>query len=232
MPLFYYKYYGMERCFMAFIYKITNNLNQKFYIGFTSQKNPKWRFNQHLSTARSGKKNNQPIIRAIRKYGEENFSFEILLEGEEKFLLTEEEQRLIEELKPEYNATFGGEGVLGYKHTEKTKEIISNLHNGRKESEEHKKWRSERIKEGWKTISDDKKIEYSKNRLEKSNQRIEIEIEGIRFKSMNEAARWAVDKYGIGRNTALRYIKEGRSFSNKKLLNHNYNGKYKGSKYL
>ena len=49
---------------------------------------------------------------------------------------------------------------------------------------------------------------------------------------MNEAARWAVDKYGIGRNTALRYIKEGRSFSNKKLLNHNYNGKYKDSKYL
>ena len=217
---------------MAFIYKITNNLNQKFYIGFTSQKNPKWRFNQHLSTARSKKRNNQPIIRAIKKYGEENFSFEVLLEGEEKFLLNIEEPRLIAELKPEYNATFGGEGILGYKHTEITKKNIGNLHTGKKESEEHKKWRTKKIKEGWKNVSLNKKIDYAKNHLEKNTQRIEIEIEGIKFKSMNEAARWAVDKYGIGRNTALRYLKEGRLFSNKKLLNHNYDGKYKGSKYL
>jgi group I intron endonuclease len=222
----------MERCFMAFIYKITNNLNQKFYIGFTSQKNPKWRFNQHLSTARSKRKNNQPIIRAIRKYGEENFLFEVILEGDEKFLLDVKEPRLIEELKPKYNVTLGGEGILGYKHTEATKQIIGNLHSGRKESEDHKNWRSKRIKEGWKNVSLNKKIDYAKNYLEKNTQRIEIEIEGIKFKSMNEAARWAVDKYDIGRNTALRYIKEGRSFSNKKLLNHNYNGKYKGSKYL
>lgn len=222
----------MERCFMAFIYKITNNLNQKFYIGFTSQKNPKWRFNQHLSTARSKKKNNQPIIRAIRKYGEENFSFEIILEGNEKFLLDVEEPRLIKELKPEYNATFGGEGILGYKHTEETKIKCGLTRFGKTESEEHKKWRTKKIKEGWKNVSLDKKIDYAKNHLEKNTQRIEIEIEGIKFRSMNEAARWAVDKYGIGRNTALRYLKEGRLFSNKKLLNHNYDGKYKGSKYL
>jgi group I intron endonuclease len=73
---------GWEYVLCLFIYKITNNINEKFYIGFTSQKNPKWRFNQHLSTARSKKKNNQPIIKAIRKYGEENFSFEIILEGD------------------------------------------------------------------------------------------------------------------------------------------------------
>jgi group I intron endonuclease len=217
---------------MGFIYKITNNLNKKFYIGFTSQENPKWRFHQHLSTARSKKKNNQPIIRAIRKYGEENFSFEIILKGDKNFLLITEEPRLIKELKPEYNATLGGEGIIGYKHTEKTKKIISNLHNGRKESEDHKKWRSKKLKEGWENVPVNKKIIYAKNRLEKNTQRIEIEVEGIKFKSMNEAARWVVDKYGIGRNTALRYLKEGRPFSNKKLLNHNYNATYKDSKYL
>ena len=232
MPLFYYKYYGMERCFMAFIYKITNNINEKFYIGFTSQKNPKYRFHQHLSTARSKKKNNQPIIRAIRKYGEENFSFEVLIEGDEKFLLNVEEPRLIKELNPEYNATFGGEGVLGYKHTKKTKNIIKQLHKGRKESEEHKNWRSQKIKEGWENVSLNKKIDYAENHLDKNTQRIEVEIEGIKFKSMNEAARWAVDKYGIGRNTAIRYIKEGRSFSNKKQMNRIYDGKYRSTKHL
>lgn len=217
---------------MAFIYKITNDINGKFYIGFTSQKNPKLRFNQHLSSARSKKLNNQPIIRAIKKYGEDNFSFDILLEGDEDFLLKKEEPRLIEELKPEYNATFGGEGVLGYKHTEKTKEIIKNLHIGKKESEEHKNWRSMKIREGWENVSLDEKVNYAKNYLEKSTQRIEIEVEGIKFKSINEAARWAVDKYSIGRNTAIRYIKEGRSFSNKKQLNYSYNGTYKATKYL
>ena len=218
--------------FVAFIYKITNNINGKFYIGFTSQKNPKLRFNQHLSSARSKKLNNQPIIRAIKKYGEDNFSFDILLEGDEDFLLKKEEPRLIEELKPEYNATFGGEGILGYKHTEKTKEIIKNLHIGKKESEEHKNWRSMRIREGWENVSLDEKVNYAKNYLEKNTQRIEIEVEGIKFKSINEAARWAVDKYSIGRNTAIRYIKEGRSFSNKKQLNYSYNGTYKATKYL
>jgi predicted GIY-YIG superfamily endonuclease len=72
---------------MAFIYKIKNNLNEKFYIGFTTQKNPIIRFRQHISTARYNTKNNQPIIRAIRKYGEENFSFQILLEGESNFFI-------------------------------------------------------------------------------------------------------------------------------------------------
>ena len=89
-----------------------------------------------------------------------------------------------------------------------------------------------RIKEGWENVSLDEKVNYAKNYLEKNTQRIEIEVEGIKFKSINEAARWAVDKYSIGRNTAIRYLKEGRSFSNKKQLNYSYNGTYKASKYL
>ena len=103
---------------------------------------------------------------------------------------------------------------------------------GKKESEEHKKWRSRKVKDGWKNQTKEKKIQISNKKLESNSQKIQIEIEGIKFKSINEAARWAVDKYSIGRNTAIRYIKEGRSFSNKKLLNYNYNGTYKGSKYL
>lgn len=217
---------------MAFIYKITNNINQKFYIGFTGQKIPMRRFNQHLSSARSERKNNQPIIRAIRKYGEENFSFEILLEGEEKFLLNVEEPRLIKELKPEYNSTLGGEGILGYKHTEETKIKCGLSTLGRKESEEHKRWRSQKIKEGWKNQNVNKKIEVSNSKLNSNSQRIEIQIEGIKFKSINDAARWAMDKYGIGRNTAIRYIKEGRSFSNKKQMNRIYDGKYRSTKHL
>jgi hypothetical protein len=95
-----------------------------------------------------------------------------------------------------------------------------------------KEWRAKKIKDGWDNQSNEKKIEIASNTLNCNTQRIEIEVEGIKFKSINEAARWAVDKYSIGRNTAIRYIKEGRSFSNKKQLNYNYNGTYKATKYL
>jgi len=139
---------------------------------------------------------------------------------------------LIKELKPKYNSTLGGEGILGYKHTEETKIKCGLSTLGRKESEEHKRWRSQKIKEGWKNQNVNKKIEVSNSKLNSNSQRIEIEIEGIKFKSINDAARWAMDKYGIGRNTAIRYIKEGRSFSNKKQMNRIYDGKYRSTKHL
>ena len=73
------------------------------------------------------------------------------MEGDEDFLLKKEEPRLIEELKPEYNATFGGEGVLGYKHTEKTKEIMLRLESRKKRAKS--RWLATF---GKKTSNDDK----------------------------------------------------------------------------
>lgn len=57
---------------MAIIYKITNTLNGKFYIGQTIQSLIK-RFNGHKTDARVNNKTNQSLHNAIRKYGFENF---------------------------------------------------------------------------------------------------------------------------------------------------------------
>lgn len=54
------------------IYKITNLVNNKCYIGQTKQKNPYFRFKQHKYTK------NRILYYAIKKHGVENFSFEII----------------------------------------------------------------------------------------------------------------------------------------------------------
>lgn len=55
---------------MAFIYKITNLVNGKVYIGKTEETIEK-RFRQHLSESNKDRCKNRPLYRAIRKYGKE-----------------------------------------------------------------------------------------------------------------------------------------------------------------
>jgi hypothetical protein len=57
------------------IYKITNLINNKVYIGQTTT-NPDFRWKCHRQAAASGK--DYPISRAIRKYGIENFTFDLI----------------------------------------------------------------------------------------------------------------------------------------------------------
>jgi len=83
-----------------FIYKITNTINNKCYIGQTAN-NPKIRFKQHRSMKNCG---NQAIYRAFRKYGIENFTFNVILE-----CCTEDVNYYEEQCILLYNS-FGGSG--------------------------------------------------------------------------------------------------------------------------
>jgi hypothetical protein len=130
-----------------------------------------------------------------------------------------------------HNKTDGGDGVSGLIHSEETKNKCRKSRLGYKEDFSHKKWRSEKISEGWKNIPDEKRLDIIKNSIETNTQRIEVELEGIRFKSINQAARWAMSKYFVSRNTAIRYIKEERDFSDKKQNWREYNGSYTSTKY-
>ena len=60
------------------IYKVTNNINQKVYIGQSVDIYSRW--NHHKSCCKNKKchEYNSPFYRALRKYGEDNFTFEIL----------------------------------------------------------------------------------------------------------------------------------------------------------
>ena len=102
------------------IYKITNLINNKIYIGQTVHPNKRWQEHQQRAKAHY---DDYPIHLAINKYGAENFSFEIL-EWTEQY--DDEEARLIKKyntISPNgYNLIEGGHSpiMLGEDHPRNT----------------------------------------------------------------------------------------------------------------
>lgn len=107
---------------MAIVYIAINIVNGKRYIGATS-KALNTRVSQHKSFARRGFK--YPLYKAIRKYGEDAIEFSALRVCENFEDALKWEVKLIKKLKPEYNATAGGEGQLGLKPSKKNREAIA-----------------------------------------------------------------------------------------------------------
>ena len=60
------------------IYKITNKINQHFYIGMSVDIKKRWNDHKLKSLRKNDKEYEKPLYRAFRKYGFDNFNFEIL----------------------------------------------------------------------------------------------------------------------------------------------------------
>lgn len=115
------------------IYKVTNQINQKSYVGKTELPF-NIRKNNHLSDTRRGCQ--FAFHRALRKHGEENFLWEIIEDGiEDKTLLDEKERYYIALYKsfgPKgYNMSEGGEGQTGWVPSEETRAKWSEQRKGR-----------------------------------------------------------------------------------------------------
>jgi hypothetical protein len=148
------------------IYRTTNNLNGKIYIGKHQTLNP------NDSYYGSGK----AIVNAIKKHGKENFTKEILFIFETEEEMNNKERELITEefvlREDTYNMGVGGEGGAHFKGRKHSKESIiksvetrikngnnvcspekrkyfSDLYKNRKFSEESKKKMSDSAKKRW-----------------------------------------------------------------------------------
>lgn len=93
---------------MGYIYKITNDINNKVYIGKTEFDVQK-RFQEHIKDSKKNSKN-RPLYKAMNKYGVQHFSIEIIeecdnLEQREKYWI-----KYYDSYKNGYNATLGGDG--------------------------------------------------------------------------------------------------------------------------
>lgn len=94
---------------MGYIYKITNDINDKIYVGQTIY-NIKNRFSNHICSAKRNEKTK--LYNAMRKYGIEHFSISVIEECKDE-LLNEREIYFISKLntiKNGYNISNGGEG--------------------------------------------------------------------------------------------------------------------------
>lgn len=182
-----------------YIYKITNLINNKIYVGQTINS-----YNKSKDYMGSGRQ----IKQAIKKYGIENFKKEVITEGNyNKELLNELEKHYIRlynsnNSKIGYNLASGGYSAHGYKHSaeqnqnksirqkghltsEQTKQKISAAQKGRIFSEETKRKMSISQKtkplmkeETKRKISESSKYRYSNPDNKKSNYQIWLEKYG------------------------------------------------------
>ena len=117
------------------IYSITCKVNNKVYIGSSINIVKRWR--EHLSLLRSGKHPNQYLQHTFTKYGEESFSFSIVVGCEPEMLLIEEEKQI--KIYNSFNDGFNlvetpTTNMLGYEHTEETKRKMSDAKKGKRSS--------------------------------------------------------------------------------------------------
>lgn len=98
---------------MIGIYKITNTVNNKVYIGESS--NLQQRKIQHFSDLRNNHHCNLKLQYAFNKYGEQCFTFEVIEECslEERFEKEKQYIELYDSFENGYNLTLGGDGPGG-----------------------------------------------------------------------------------------------------------------------
>lgn len=117
------------------IYKIQNLINQKCYIGQSIDIKNRWYEEKRTAFDITAKNYEYPISRAFRKYGLENFSFEILEECSQEKLNEREKYwiRYYDSFFHGYNQTLGGdstksknipkENIIGIFHDLKTTDL-------------------------------------------------------------------------------------------------------------
>ena len=211
---------------MGYIYKITNKINGKGYVGVTTQKDPQIRWRQHELCAK--KTNGCPLLSAaILKHGIENFNFEVLIIcfDEDVFHYEVEYIAKYNTLAPAgYNGSSGGkfgDGFKGHKHSEEAKKRISQKSKEHNSNPEVRKAHSESLKRHTQSMHEAKrkKKEEAINKLVEDGMSIEEATKQVKrsyshyvdFKTALERKQNAIKKLidsGISEEEATKQINE------------------------
>jgi group I intron endonuclease len=153
------------------IYKIINKINSKIYIGCTVTSLGK-RYYEHLYRCFKTDYKSK-LYNSIKKYGEENFTIELIEECDIDKIYEIEKKYIkqYDSFKNGLNSTLGGEGCLGYIHSPEIRKKISktikegNSHKGKtyetlygENEESEKDRRRESVKKHWDSLTDEDRI--------------------------------------------------------------------------
>lgn len=191
------------------IYKITNKINGKVYIGQTTDSLSR-RKSEHIQAATSGSKSK--LYSAMRKYGVENFEFEQIDTANTKDELNYKEIKYIVEydsVRTGYNMYYGGanncmfdEDVKSHhRQVMQTDEVKKKISDSMKQYRKEHPWTDEQrhkfaeSKYGNKNFAGHKLTESHKEALKKSHYKSVycINEDGVivkRFDTVKSAAHW------------------------------------------
>lgn len=184
------------------IYRAYHKDSNRSYIGFDSS----WPKRKYAHKQKTKSKNKQHFHNAIVKYGWENFEWEVLYSSSSREDCLEKEKFYIEEynsMNNGFNMTLGGEGIVGWKHDEKTKLKIGQSNTGKIMSDDSRRLMSEK-KVGksspnkGKTFSEEhrKKLSLSKqgkSRDDETKRKISSKLKGR--VSPNKGNRYKLQKF-------------------------------------
>lgn len=125
------------------VYLVTNKINDKQYVGITN-KTLEQRKENHMADVRNGR--GYALHKAIRKYGEDVFTWQVIDTAEIVEELTEKEKHYIQQYntyQKGYNLTLGGEGWYGREHSDESKARMREAKLGKSLKEETKAKMSE-----------------------------------------------------------------------------------------
>jgi group I intron endonuclease len=170
------------------IYKYTSPSN-KSYIGQTSMPIME-RFNAHCSQARQGSE--FMFHQAIRKYGEENFTIEILEEDLEDTTTADKAEcywiKYFDTFKNGYNMTEGGHGrERGWNHSDESKQKMS------EKAKDRTPWNKGKtgVQEAWnkgKKLTDDQKINMGHLHTDETKKKLSEQKAGIKLSKEHKKA--------------------------------------------
>lgn len=172
------------------IYKITNMVNGKVYIGQSINIKARWK--DHVNTLNRKDSHSILLQRAWNKYGEEHFSFEILE------LCTED---MLDEMETKYINLYDAHGngyniePGGNKNkclSEETKKKIGNANRGRQHTEESKNKMS-------KSKIGKKNSMYGKNHSEEAKRKMSEAKKGKPGRPCSDATKEAISRANKGR---------------------------------
>lgn len=220
-----------------YIYKITNLITNKIYVGQTTR-SILLRLHEHFTVAKRHKIH-CILGNSIRKYGKENFTIEELEKCNSLEHLNEREIFWIKQLNSKtpngYNMTDGGDGTTGRKHTEISKEKIRLSRIGRTFNHTEETKQKIRIKHLGKTVNENTKqklrlFNLGKKHSYKTRQLLKIKIKDalshpdVKLRNKNKCI-------GLKNSNATEYIIQNNNFEILKIRGYKnvlktYNKKY------